>query len=243
MEAGSTPATTSAEDVRISITTTVENYLSDPARPAAGYSSLPALRHPLGFTCQPLLRGPVGVCVHLWSTGMAASQPTTSPFHCHSWDLYSLVLDGTVQNHHLDLAAVETGPTYRVFEIHSTNDIDQIRPTSDLVSVRTRRTWVNRTRDIYHLRAGVFHHTVVPEGEACTLTVGLGRSRGTDLSLGPPGLGSQQCRRRYCEPEESNRLARQASRHLRRAAGEGLVNQLSTIAADAFLTIISEEEM
>ncbi|WP_128423412.1 MULTISPECIES: hypothetical protein [unclassified Frankia] len=204
---------------------------------------MPALRHPLGFTCLPLLRGPVGICVHVWTAATTATRLTTSPFHCHSWELYSLVLDGAVHNQCLELADSTTDEAYRIFEIHSTAVVDEIRATADLVSVRTGEMWVNGTRDFYHLRSGVFHRTVVPGGEACTLVIGLSRPGGADRSLGPPDLGSHQRRRRYCDPAETVWLARGAARHLRNASGEGLVEQLSATAAGAYVTISAEGEM
>ncbi|WP_261562137.1 hypothetical protein [Frankia tisae] len=185
----------------------------------------------------------MGVCVHLWTAAAAVTRLTTSPFHCHSWDLYSLVLGGAVQNQCLELVDSAVGDAYRIFEIDSTTDMDEIRATADLVSVRTSEMWANGTRDIYHLPAGAFHRTVVPGGEACTLVIGLSRLGGADRSLGPPDTGSHRRRRRYCDSAETVCLARCAARYLRNASGEGLVEQLSATAAGAYVTIIAEGEL
>ncbi|MBO2449724.1 hypothetical protein J4573_21660 [Actinomadura barringtoniae] len=65
----------------------------------AGASTVTAVRHPLGFLCLPVERsGEYGVCLHIWTPEVRAAETTTSPVHCHSWDLVSFVLYGTVRN-------------------------------------------------------------------------------------------------------------------------------------------------
>src|SRR5690348_7824186 len=65
----------------------------------SGASTLRAVRHPLGFACLPVHRdGDEGICVHVWPEGRKPAPRTTSPFHCHSWDLLSHVLYGVVGN-------------------------------------------------------------------------------------------------------------------------------------------------
>lgn len=216
----------SGREVRASVAAAVETYILD-VEGSTGRPPVAALRHPLGFACLPVLRGALGVCVHLWTSALPRSGLTTSPFHCHSWDLHSLVLDGVIGNQCVETTDIDSDDEYRVFEVRNQGEVDELRASSDLVVVRMGETRLNKVRDIYHLGAGVFHRTVVPGGDACTMVVGVSRPGGIDRSLGPPSTGSHCVRRRYCDPEETTRLARRATEHLRKAAKEGLVERLS----------------
>ncbi|NVI87072.1 hypothetical protein [Actinomadura sp. BRA 177] len=71
---------------------------------AAGAPPVRAVRHPLGFLCLPVERsGDLGVCLHIWTPEVRPAPSTTSPVHCHSWDLLSFVLYGTVRNVRMDV--------------------------------------------------------------------------------------------------------------------------------------------
>lgn len=172
---------------------------------ADGTADLRAVRHPLGFACLPVLRdGDYGVCIHAWLTGY---QPVTA-VHAHCWDLTSYVLFGELRN---DLPVVrETRPAaYRVLEVRSRGDTDEIVPTPRLVSCAPGTSQVNGDGDVYTLRAGTFHSSVVPPGSP-TATVALGKmvAGGTDLSLGGVGAAAHRVTRVRCDRAQTKAIAR-----------------------------------
>ncbi|MGW7414271.1 hypothetical protein [Streptomyces sp. NPDC054863] len=174
---------------------------------ASGERELPAVRHPLGFLCLPLVRdGARGICVHLFEPGLAP-EPGTSPMHAHSWDLRSHVLYGQVANL---LVRTEYGagrPTHRVFEVHSTPDgTDEIRPTPVLVRSEPGPRRVSSGGESYTLPAGEFHATeVLPARPAATLVLGLARPGCADLSLGPLDGRAGRTARRLCSTGQTVR--------------------------------------
>ncbi|MGH3855585.1 MAG: hypothetical protein ACRDR6_19265 [Pseudonocardiaceae bacterium] len=187
---------------------------------AQNRTSVAGVRHPLGFVCLPLERtGATGVCVHVWSDSLARASPTTSTIHAHSWDLISYVLYGSVRNEVIDVIDVidaSEDAMYRVFEIRSGGDVDEVRETPQLVRCENRAAEVNHLGNIYSLAAGVFHTTVV-QGEAAT--VALGNSRGTrDLSLGGIDRKTHRVWRQRCDRDETAHAARVVTEQLARSA-------------------------
>ncbi|GAA3233465.1 hypothetical protein [Actinocorallia longicatena] len=173
---------------------------------AAGRIS--AIRHPLGFLCLPVERtGRHGVCVHVWSPDLPASPPATSTWHCHSWDLTSLLLYGRLGN---VLARVADGRDYRVFEVASRDDADELKATSRTVRAVPSDGGTFGAGEVYALPSGVFHRTVT-EGEAATVALGAERVSGRDLTLGPLDLSGHRSRRVASPPGETARLARRAA--------------------------------
>ncbi|MEO3783557.1 hypothetical protein ABGB12_09515 [Actinocorallia sp. B10E7] len=172
--------------------------------------SLPAegVLHPLGFLCLPIERSRgTGVCLHLWSPELPPPASTTSSWHCHSWDLLSLLLHGRLSNM---LGDLDDGPDLRVFEVLSRDDVDELRPTDRTVRVSPSDGGAYTRGDVYALSAGIFHRTAVA-GEAVTVALGAERPGGHDLSLGPPGLGGHRTRRRRSGAAQTVRLARRAA--------------------------------
>jgi hypothetical protein len=172
---------------------------------------LRAVRHPLGFICLPVIRsGEDGVCVHAWPGDRATTlPPTTSGMHSHSWDLLSHVLHGRVHNQIIEVTDTVTDPAFRVYEVHSHGDVDEIRATPQLVGARSHLMQTRRAGESYRLRAGRFHITEVDSAHS-TVTVALGRNvPGTaDLSLGAVGGRNHQVRRRLCDLAETVAMAR-----------------------------------
>lgn len=162
----------------------------------AGTSDLLAVRHPLGFLCFPIERQETsGICVHAWSPGFAAPEPpTTSGFHAHSWDLLSLVVFGELQN--VRLTVLDGEPEWRVFEVHSSDDGDELRATSRLVRSRKDGCEVNRRGDTYTVQAGCFHATIAKA--ATTIAVSMARRGARDLSLGAVDGFSHHVGRERC---------------------------------------------
>jgi hypothetical protein len=159
--------------------------LADPAR------TPPAVLHPLGFLCFPLLRAPgAGVCVHVWLPRRADFAPPleTTSVHSHSWDLLSYVLLGRIGNELVttEPASSETA-THRVYEIRSSQGADEVVPTSRCVRSRRREIRYAGSGEVYRLAGGEFHSSVVDADEdRGAATVLLADQRGgVDRALGP----------------------------------------------------------
>ena len=176
---------------------------------ADGRRELKAVRHPLGFICLPVYRhGDDGICVHVWPADRPAIRPTTSAVHSHSWDLLSQVLYGRVRNEIIEVTE-DADPAYRVFEVHSRGDLDEIRATPRLVRARTGAVETHRAGASYALLAGDFHTTEVPDGqEAATVALGRTSPGAWDLTLGAVGGKTHQVRRDRCDGAETARAAR-----------------------------------
>ncbi|MFG3493589.1 hypothetical protein [Streptomyces sp. NPDC047928] len=182
---------------------------------ASGKRELPAVRHPLGFLCLPLVRaGADGVCVHLYGTarGPGRADPPVPPLHAHSWELRSHVLYGEVGNVRVRVRDDPADPTHRVFEVHSApGGVDEIRPTARLVRGEPGRVRMSTAGETYALGAGEFHTTVVTPGRpAATVVLGRTVPGGRDLSLGPLDGPPRRTTRRLCGHEETKRAVRTA---------------------------------
>jgi len=179
-----------------------------------GRSALRAVRHPLGFACLPVHRcGVEGVCVHVWPRRRELIRLTTSPFHCHSWDLLSHVLYGTVGNQRVEVT--EQGSTYRVFEVRSGGDADQLIALPRFVDARGTEPEYWHAGQAYDLPAGDFHASALVDGVAAA-TVVLGRhdTDRRDLTLGAIDTPTHQVVRPQYSAEGTVRVARQVLRGL-----------------------------
>jgi hypothetical protein len=186
-----------------------------------------AVRHPLGFVCLPLRRlTDLGVCLHVWTTRVQPARLTTSPVHCHSWDLVSLVLYGSVRNNRVHVWETTDTPTHRLFDVHSRGEVDEIRATDSLVRCRPGDSELSRPGEVYRLPAGEFHHTVVPAPEAATLVVGWSRPGMTDRSVGPMDVTTHRERRSYCDAAEAARAVRIVAERLADVGAHSLVEVL-----------------
>jgi hypothetical protein len=182
---------------------------------ATGSLPITAIRHPLGFVCLPVLRqGNRGICVHFWTPRLAQAHPTTSAVHAHSWDLVSYVLFGQVRNEVMSVSRGEPGSrqaggaVYRVFEVHSRGDLDEIRATSRLVHCHEEKPQVSSAGETYSVPAGTFHATDIPAGlETATVALGTSRAGSADLSLGNIAMPTHRVRRQQCDSEETSRIA------------------------------------
>ncbi|MCE6998159.1 hypothetical protein LZG04_25665 [Saccharothrix sp. S26] len=180
---------------------------------AAGALATTVVSHPLGFLCVPAHRsGDEGVCLHLWGPQWRRAALTTSPTHCHSWDLVSWVLAGVLRNQTVRLVDEADAPTHQVFEVRSSPDGDVLHPTGRLVRAEVEAVTTHRAGEGYTQRAGVFHQTLVPDPQGLVATVALGLTRpgGTDLSLGGLDTGAHRTRRESCPPEVAAQVVRAA---------------------------------
>lgn len=184
-----------------------------------------AVSHPLGFSCLPVERaGRDGVCVHVWSPRLPRTLPTTSAIHAHCWQLTSVVLFGQLENRLLtvadvpragggaDAAPAGTGllpSAYRVLEVRSHGDVDELRPTPRLVRCLPGQRQVMTGGDVYSVPAGAFHATDVPPGTE-TATVVLGRMVPgiADWSLGLPDTDGHRVCRSRCDQAQTGAVAR-----------------------------------
>lgn len=206
---------------------------------AADRSPVPAVRHPLGFVCLPVERsGDFGVCLHIWTPEVRPAPSTTSPVHCHSWDLVSFVLYGTVRNVRMEIdegpgEASGTEPAEearQVFEVVSADGVDELKATGRTVRCSPGRSSAHRTGESYTLPAGVFHATLIEDGmDAATVALGRQTPGGGDLSLGPLGVPSHRVHRSRSDHADTVRALRRSARRIaaahpppaRAAAGPG----------------------
>jgi hypothetical protein len=194
---------------------------------ADGTRPVRAVTHPLGFTCLPVERaGRDGVCVHLWSPRVDRVAPTTSAIHSHCWELTSYALFGQLENRVIGVADVEPGSqsrddqpwddwapgacrVYRVLEVRSGADVDELVPTQRHVRCLPGQAQAIAAGDVYSVPAGVFHVTEVhPDTEAATVALGRLVPGVPDRSLGLPSVGPHQVWRRRCDAEQTSRAAR-----------------------------------
>ncbi|MBT2209912.1 MULTISPECIES: hypothetical protein [Actinomadura] len=186
---------------------------------AEGRSRVPAVRHPLGFLCLPVERaGDFGVCLHIWTSEVDPAPSTTSPVHCHSWDLLSFVLYGTVRNVRMDVGEGPGGAAAQVFEVVSRGEVDELRATGRTVRYSPGRSTAHGTGESYTLPAGVFHSTLIEDGrDAATVALGRQTPGGGDLSLGPPDVATHRVRRARSDPGEAARALHRSAREVANA--------------------------
>jgi hypothetical protein len=167
-----------------------------------------AVRHPLGFTCLPVVRdGGDGVCVHWWHGG--DTELTTEAIHAHSWDLLSFVLCGALRNESVSVVDDKVTPTYRVFEVHrDAGGRDEILGTDRTVHIGARRSERNTAGSSYRVRSGEFHASELVAAEVATLVFGRTLPGAVDLALAPLGVTDHATQRRTCDAIETRRTAR-----------------------------------
>jgi hypothetical protein len=183
---------------------------------AAGRSPLPAVRHPLGFLCLPVERsGDLGVCLHIWTPEVSPAPSTTSPVHCHSWDLLSFVLYGTLRNVRMDVGDAAGGTGQQIFEVISRDGVDELRATGRAVDCSPGRSSTHSTGESYTLPAGVFHSTLIENGmDAATVALGRQSPGGGDLSLGPLDGSTHRVHRSRSDHGDAVRALRRSARRI-----------------------------
>jgi hypothetical protein len=167
-----------------------------------------AVCHPLGFVCFPVLRhGADGICVHAWYPE-PDSAPKVAPVHCHSWDLLSSVLHGSVRNQLVDLVDAPMSAQHRVFTVASGPDGDVLTATPRQVRCRLHEEESYRAGQAYQVAAGEFHRTLPPSDLAVTVVLGRQRSGVVDRVLREQHLApSGTTRRDLHSLQESRRIA------------------------------------
>jgi hypothetical protein len=169
-----------------------------------GSRSPPAIKHPLGFICIQLYRtAGWGLCIHVWKSPMVPASLTTSPIHSHSWDLFSQVLCGRLENIEICVADASPYPTHRILEVTSLHGTDQIRPTQRLVCwTRTDSVYIGAGEN-YSLPAGTFHVSRPSEvGLTATVLLAEDRYASPELALGRLDSCDHVIARQACPPRE-----------------------------------------
>jgi hypothetical protein len=176
---------------------------------AEGRSALRAVRHPLGFACLPIHRVErMGACVHVWPRKRIAPTITTSPFHCHSWDLLSYVLYGSVGNQLVD---VTPGSTYKAFEVRGGGGVDHLVANGRQYDARGHAPEYWSAGEYYELAAGKFHaSTMVDDTEAATIVLGFHNPARSDVTLGALDTPDHQVTRRLSGAADTARIAKRA---------------------------------
>lgn len=165
-----------------------------------------AVRHPLGFTCLPVVRdGADGVCVHWWQ-GEDANL-TTEAIHAHSWDLLSFVLCGTLRNESVSVVDDQLSPTHRIFEIRSLpSGRDEIRGTDRTVYIGSRKSEHNGPGSHYRVHSGEFHTSELAAAEVATLVFGQTLPDSVDLTLAALDATDHATQRQTCDAAETGRI-------------------------------------
>lgn len=145
-----------------------------------------AITHPLGFTCVQLYRASAwGLCMHIWESAETSPILTTTPIHSHSWDLFSQVVCGELENTEIYVTDGSPFPTNRVLEITSADDTDLIHATQRLVSWADGESVRIGVGQSYELPAGKFHVSrPSPAGLTATVLLAEYRSSLPELALG-----------------------------------------------------------
>jgi hypothetical protein len=188
--------------------TVARGLLAELVGAAGGTSPVRAVRHPLGFTCLPVVRdGADGVCVHWWHG--VDTDLTTEAIHAHSWDLLSFVLCGALRNEAVSVVDDELSPTHRVFEVHSQpGGRDEIRGTGRTVRIGSRESGRNGAGSSYRVRSGEFHASELVAAEVATLVFGRTLPGAVDLTLAPLGAADHATRRQTCDATRTRQVAR-----------------------------------
>ena len=183
-----------------------------------GHSTLPAVNHPLGFACFPLVRGdqPRGVCLHVWEPGRRAVQLETSPYHCHSWHLLSHILFGAVGN---QMVTTRPGTTFQAVTVRSDASGDTMIPTRNHVDIELHEPKFWAAGDYYTLPAGHFHASVrtADRRPTATLVVGTRDGRHSDITLADPYFTACRIDRLRFSTADTQDIARSVLAHLKAA--------------------------
>lgn len=148
----------------------------------AGTRTFRALYHPLGFVYVPLLRTRDWTLrLHIWD---AEKSPIQAPYHCHTWDLSSYVLQGDLENQVVCAEPNTASPTLRVYRVVGRGDIDFFKWTDSTVHAELGSREQVFEEQIYRMASGIYHTTLNRAGRGLTTVALAERIPGTEeLSL------------------------------------------------------------
>ena len=171
-----------------------------------------AVWHPLGFVYLPLHRESKRTLrLHIWASELPRATLTTSPYHCHAWDLTSYVYCGRLSNVLVDVRPASAAPDYRIFHISGDSRIDLLQPTADVVSATIVSADDVVSGQTYTIPAGRYHATNVGDCLTATVVVAQRRPSFPEFTLGPVALGAHRTHR---QPVSADLLTRTAARVL-----------------------------
>jgi hypothetical protein len=175
---------------------------------ATGARDRPAVRHPLGFICFPLIRaGDHGLCVHYWPAVATPPNPQAPTVHSHSWHLSSHLLAGRIANHRSVVTEAGESPL-ELYAVTSGPDGDVITPTGRRVRSADLAAETYQRGQTYHLAAGQFHWTNRLTGSpTITVVAGRGTSTQQNFFVAPAKQARQRSKRRQYGPAASRSLA------------------------------------
>jgi hypothetical protein len=183
-------------------------------RDLAAYRPPPgdAFAHPLGFIYLPLLRmRGATLRLHIWHADGATrglGPDEISPMHDHTWHMTSYVICGELRNVIVDVEPDAFAPTHRMFEIHGACDVDDIRPTDELVSVVDTHEEKVSMGQTYRMGSDLIHCTHPQSGVVATLVAARRTSKRVERALGPVDLPGYRSKRQVCPPERVAEAAR-----------------------------------
>jgi len=179
----------------------------------------PMVRHPLGFYCLRVHEADrserYGLCIHVWRAGEPVTPPTVSRIHLHTWQLFSYILHGRVQNQQIEVRSNIERPTHEVYRVRSAGGDDTIVPTGDLVTFQVTDAQDFGVGERYLVPAGTYHKTAILD-PILTVTAMVSENWRPDsqLVLGPRGLAAHSVHRERCEASATKKLAGELLTHL-----------------------------
>ncbi|MFI9836295.1 hypothetical protein ACIHFD_04640 [Nonomuraea sp. NPDC051941] len=120
--------------------------------------------------------------------------------HDHTWDLFSYVACGALENVEIKVAEVADAasamsPVFRIFNIRGDGAMDRVTPTETLVTVEKERKERYSARSIYKMPADVVHRTEASSEPTVTLVLARRTGREFERALGPVDLPGYTTRR------------------------------------------------
>jgi hypothetical protein len=135
-------------------------------------ASVDARWHPLGFIDFPIAqRGGASltkISIHVWHPHYARPQRPQQICHSHGWNLFSVVLAGSLQNRIFEVRNHSRG-NGRVYEVVYTGSTSDSNATKRRVRAEILHTEVYSARDSYTLSADKFHWTVMSDSLLATV--------------------------------------------------------------------------
>ncbi len=141
--------------------------------------------HPYGFFIIKVLTNKnFQVRLHFWFEGVKRKQNPDWPPHNHSFDIYSLVLQGELSHTIYDVRRSSLGKN-TLYQVEYSADISLLKKTSTAISYSELETKKYGKNDTYSLCCEQFHSiNHIGKGDAITLCVMTNNNNSTQYVLG-----------------------------------------------------------
>ncbi|WP_461611941.1 hypothetical protein [Cytobacillus kochii] len=129
--------------------------------------------HPLGFVHSKICSIPkIGdLRLHIWLGENRKTQLPYMPIHDHVFNVNSFILTGNVTNKVYEIGNA-TEDLYRKYEATYINGDSILYPTKELLNCNLKNSTIHSKGTFYTVPKGVFHESMVDEGEfASTLVI------------------------------------------------------------------------